>query len=208
MVLDSYRGWADRYLEPAARRLSGIRPNTLSLLSLLCAAGAGVLLALSDYRWELGLAALLIGLNAFLDAVDGRVARMRGLATPKGDFVDHVFDRYADVFILLGFLLSPLGNDLLGLFALLGVLLTSYMGVQAQAVGIGRDYRGVLGRADRLVILFFAPLIEALLWLLGFQVLELGEVQFTIFDLVLWYFALAGNLTAIQRAYATYRALP
>jgi len=208
VVLDSYRGWADRYLEPAARRLSGIHPNTLSFLSLLCAAGAGILLALSDYRWELGLAGLLIGLNAFLDAVDGRVARLRGLATPKGDFVDHVIDRYADVLILLGLLLSPLGNDLLGVFALLGVLLTSYMGVQAQALGLGREYGGILGRADRLVILFFAPLLEALLWLLGYQFLELGGVSFTIFDLVLWYFALAGNITALQRAYASWRALP
>src|SRR2546430_14514327 len=47
-----------------------------------------------------------------------------------------------------------------GMLALLGVLLTSYMGTQAQAVGQGRAYGGILGRADRLVLLFLGGLIQ------------------------------------------------
>ena len=34
------------------------------------------------------------------------------------------------------------------------------MGTQAQAVGAGRVYEGVLGRADRLVILTLVPMIQ------------------------------------------------
>ena len=37
----------------------------------------------------------------------------------------------------------------IGVFALTGVLMSSYLGTQAQAVGVGRYYGGILGRADR-----------------------------------------------------------
>ena len=36
----------------------------------------------------------------------------------------------------------------------------SYMGTQAQAIGAGRDYAGLLGRADRLVVLIMVPIIQ------------------------------------------------
>ena len=34
------------------------------------------------------------------------------------------------------------------------------MGTQAQAVGAGREYAGLLGRADRLVVLAIVPVIQ------------------------------------------------
>ena len=36
----------------------------------------------------------------------------------------------------------------------------SYMGTQAQAVGAGREYAGLLGRADRLIVLMLVPIIH------------------------------------------------
>ena len=36
----------------------------------------------------------------------------------------------------------------------------SYMGTHAQAVGAGRDYAGLLGRADRLVGMAMIPVIQ------------------------------------------------
>ncbi len=39
----------------------------------------------------------------------------------------------------------------IGVFALTGVLMASYLGTQAQAVGVGRYYGGLLGRSDRSV---------------------------------------------------------
>jgi CDP-diacylglycerol--glycerol-3-phosphate 3-phosphatidyltransferase/archaetidylinositol phosphate synthase len=46
----------------------------------------------------------------------------------------------------------------IGVAAVVGTLLTSYLGVQAQAVGVGRYYGGILGRADRLVIIMLASI--------------------------------------------------
>ena len=62
--------------------------------------------------------------------------------------------------ILGGISLGPIVEERVGVVALLGVLLLSYMGTQAQAVGAGRVYEGVLGRADRLVILTLVPMIQ------------------------------------------------
>jgi archaetidylinositol phosphate synthase len=99
-------------------------------------------------------------LTALLDALDGIVARMRDMVTKQGDLVDHTLDRIADVIILGGIALGPLVNERAGFAALLGVLLLSYMGTQAQAVGAGRVYSGLLGRADRLVLLMAVPVIQ------------------------------------------------
>jgi archaetidylinositol phosphate synthase len=149
----------------------------------------------------LALGGVAVLASAGLDAVDGRLARLRNAASARGDYLDHVADRYADVAILLGIGLAP-GVDLrYTLFAIVGTLLTSYMGTQAQAVGVGRDYRGLLGRADRLLLLGLVPMAQAaapgvaLPW--GLSPLA-GMLLF---------FGALGNLTALQRFVATWNAL-
>ena len=208
MVLDAYRHLADAVLDPIARRLSNVSPNTLTWAALVCAAFAGIFFLFWG-GWALGLAALFVFLNALLDALDGKVAKMTGKASRRGDFLDHVVDRYADVLILLGITLGPYSYQWpwLGLLAIIGVLLTSYMGTQAQAVGAGRDYRGILGRADRLVILVVATILQA-----GFDpnsIRDLGiePVRYSILGWAMVLFAVLGNLTAIQRAVSTWRQL-
>ena len=94
-----------------------------------------------------------------------------------------------------------------GTLALLGVLLTSYMGTQAQAVGQGRAYGGVLGRADRLVLLFFGGLIQLLVAPSGGLVAGVGILQFGPLEWFMVLFAVLGNATAVQRAVGIWRGL-
>src|SRR5256712_2365291 len=94
-----------------------------------------------------------------------------------------------------------------GTLALLGVLLTSYMGTQAQAVGQGRAYGGVLGRADRLVLLFFGGLIQLLVAPSGGLVAGVGILQFGPLEWFMVLFAVLGNATAAQRAVGVWRGL-
>jgi phosphatidylglycerophosphate synthase len=98
------------------------------------------------------LAAVFVALNGLFDALDGKVARLSSKESKKGDFVDHVIDRYSDVFILSGIALGSFCPLWVGLMAIIGVMLASYMGTQAQALGLRREYRGILGRADRQLI--------------------------------------------------------
>ncbi len=202
MVLNRYRANADPFLTPLAKRFRSIEPNTLTWCAFIFAILAGVSFYLSRI-WFLLLADLFILLNALFDALDGKVAKMTGKASKRGDFLDHVLDRYADAFIIGGIMLSSYCHWLIGLLALLGVIFASYMGTQSQAVGSGRDYRGILGRADRLVILTIAPIIQFLVSY-GLK----GRIwMFTPLEYVMIWFAFAGQITAIQRARATWHDL-
>ncbi len=109
MVLDSYRNVGDRILTPIARPMRKINPDILSVIAFLFAFLAGFSFYLTNFMTELLLlAGLFIFLNAFFDALDGRVAKISGKASKKGDFLDHVLDRYADVFILGGIIFKTL----------------------------------------------------------------------------------------------------
>jgi hypothetical protein len=119
-------------------------------------------------------------------------------STPAGDLLDHVLDRYADIVIIAG-LAGGVGRYALGLAAVTGVLMTSYLGTQAQAVGLDRVYGGLVGRADRLVIVVVVTAVAA--------VVPGPVVWLTLVGWLLVFFALVGHLTAIQRFYHAYGAL-
>lgn len=217
MVLESYRAKVQPYIARVSRPFLGWDPKNLSVLALLLAIGAGLLSLL--VRWTTPdlflVVAILIFFAGFFDVVDGEVARSTGRASVRGDFLDHVFDRYADIAILLGISLSTYANPYLALLALVSLLLTSYMGTQAQAVGQGRLYSGLLSRADRLVVLAVATFLEfdwSFPWpwpaIFSWSRFHVGVVEFTVIDVALAYFVIAGQWTAIARALRVYRALP
>ncbi len=207
MVLDGQRENVDPLLNSIARHLVKVNPNLLSWLSLIFAFLAGMFFYFSSPDKELDnyflyFAVLFVFLNGFFDAIDGKVAKLANKVSKKGDFLDHALDRYADVFMVGGLALSPWlwTHSYIGLLAIVGMLLTSYMGTQAQAIGYKRNYKGLLGRADRLVILMFIPIIQHIMLIYddfefigGLYLLEWAMV----------YFAVVGNLTSIQRFLST-----
>jgi archaetidylinositol phosphate synthase len=206
MVLDRTRERADPLLSLIAKRFTMINPDLLTWCALLFSVFAGVFFYFSNPGSEqqnffLLFAAFFVFLNGLFDAIDGKVAKLTHKVSTRGDFLDHVLDRYADVFMVGALALSSWCRPPIGLLAIVGVLLTSYMGTQAQAVGHKRDYSGLLGRADRLVLLIVFPIIQHLG--LGFSLQLPGDI--TIIELVLVYFAVVGNITAIQRFYITLR---
>jgi archaetidylinositol phosphate synthase len=211
MVLDGHRAKADFAITPVARKLINVNPNTISWIGLILALISGIMFFLSgeknEWHWMLMAGAVVVLVSGYFDALDGKVAKLAGKASKKGDYLDHVFDRYADVFMIGGVAISAWCSPYIGMAALVGVLLTSYMGTQAQAVGAPRLYAGLLGRADRVVLSTLFPIIMFISLWLG----NTGYINF--FDhftlswlekMMLW-FAVVGNLTAIQRAIVTWR---
>lgn len=199
MVLDNYRTTLDWWLVPLAKSLRRVHPDVFTWASLAVAALGGIAFWKSDAS-QAGLRLLLAAwacvlVNSVLDLLDGKVAKLTGKATPRGDYLDHAVDRFSDVLFLLGLAFSGWVRIEVGLFALLGTLLTSYMGTQAQAVGLKRDYAGLLGRADRMVLLLIVPLAQWLWTLNGRSV-----PWFTsLLEAVMAYFAVMGLLTTVQR---------
>ncbi len=207
MVLDNQRDNIDPLLNRFAKLFIHFNPNVLSLMSLIFAFLAGMFFYFSSPDLEfsnffLYFAALFVFLNGFFDAIDGKVAKLTGKVSVKGDFIDHAFDRFSDVLMLGGLALSPWCREqyTIGLIAVAGMLLTSYMGTQSQAVGAKRNYSGLLGRADRLVLLMAAPFLQhILLFVYGFDLM----FGFSLLTWVLVYFAVVGVITAIQRFFST-----
>jgi len=192
-------------MDPIAKAMVKVPPNHISLIALALAALAGALLYLSHAHWELlPVAAVVVLVSGFFDGLDGKVARLVGKADRTGDFLDHVLDRYADMLMIGGVAVSAWCSPYLGMMALVGVLLTSYMGTQAQAVGAKRMYAGLLGRADRIVLSFLAPLVQLGMVLLGSPEVALLGYEINAFEAMMLWFAVVGNLTAIQRAVLTY----
>jgi archaetidylinositol phosphate synthase len=192
MTLDQYRSVADRLLGPwvrAAARL-GLSPDQVSVLAFgVAVAAAGAFAVGEPVFYAVGAVAVL--LNGWLDVVDGALARHLGVSSDGGDLLDHVLDRYADIAIIAGF---TVGIDAyaLGFLAVTGVLMTSYMGTQIQAVGIGREYGGLLGRADRLALMGAVGLLAA-----AYSAPIVAGLN--VVGLLLALFAAVGHLTAVQR---------
>ena len=212
MVLDSKRNSVEFILTPIAKKLSRCNPNTLSWIAFALAVLAGIVIYCSYGDWWfvlLPLAALVVILSGLFDAIDGKVARMTFKSSRRGDLLDHVLDRYADVIMIGAVAVSAWCDPYIGILAIIGVLLTSYMGTQCQAMGAGRLYSGMLGRADRVVLLTLAPIAQTIMMVItgGEAFIHIGDYSITIFGIVMLWFAIIGNITAVQRAFKIWKML-
>ncbi len=217
MVLENYRDRVAPYLERLARPWLGWRPDRLSWLAfglMVLAAAVAALVRITSPLLFLPVCALIL-LGGTFDVIDGEVARRTSRVTVRGDFLDHVLDRYADIVLVLGIAVSGYANPILALLALASLLLTSYMGTQAQAVGQGRLYAGLLSRVDRLVVLAVAVFLEfdwSLPWPWApsapWSRFHAFGVGFTVIDVAFLYFVIAGQWTAVARALRVYRSIP
>ena len=192
MVADDYRDLGTKILMPLAK-ISPLGPMGVSLLSLITALTAGYSFYVGDLdsnKIYLLLGSLMVFLTAVFDALDGIVARERNLSSKRGDLVDHTLDRVADIIIVGGIALGPLVDITVGFSSIIGILMLSYMGTQAQAVGAGREYAGLLGRADRLVVLAIVPVI---------QYFDEGYGNLNYMTLMCYVFAIVCILSAIYR---------
>jgi archaetidylinositol phosphate synthase len=191
MTLDQLRPVANRLLEPfvvGANRL-GLTPNGVSVVAFVFAAAAGASFVVATPAAYVA-GAVFVFVNGWLDLLDGQLARRQGVDSKAGDLLDHVLDRYADVVVIAG-LAAGVEGYALGLAAVTGVLMTSYLGTQIQAVGLGREYGGLVGRADRLALVGLTGVVAAVV---SDPVAGLRPVGW-----LLALFAVVGHLTALQR---------
>jgi archaetidylinositol phosphate synthase len=189
MTLDQYRSQAQVFFNPLVSVAIKLRMNAnfFTLAALIASAAAGFLFYSRMELWGI----VAVALNAFCDAMDGAVARAMKTQSLRGDFLDHAVDRYADIFIITGIFAGGLVPWQIGVFALTGVLMASYLGTQAQAVGVGRNYGGLLGRADRLVLILVFGVIGLFVPLTVYGLTWLGWL--------LLMFGVFGHITAFQR---------
>jgi len=169
--------------------LTNIDPNFITILAFVSAAFAGMF-----YYYNLILfGALFVLLNGFFDILDGQIAKTYKRTTKLGDFLDHLLDRFSDVIILLGITLSAYVPDFYGYMLIITTLLVSYLGTQSQIVLKKRNYGGLIGRADRLMLIAlfsFASLVYS-------NMLSYGIITILVLSLI----------TLIQRLFKIFERL-
>ena len=156
--------WAIAPLTSMSLRL-GLTPGFYNYLGLALGLGAGVFIGLG----HLSLGGWCIALCGVADILDGRIARMTGVASGYGDFIDSTFDRYVEVAAFLGFL-AFLRHDPWGPFlaaaAMGGSLVVSYARARGEVLGV-LCTGGLMQRGERLVLTCLACLVDPALslWL-------------------------------------------
>jgi CDP-diacylglycerol--glycerol-3-phosphate 3-phosphatidyltransferase len=141
-----------------------IHPDAFSWGSLLLQFGAALLLANGLF----GLGAWVLILGAFCDALDGAVARARGIASDAGEVLDAAMDRWAEMAVFMGYAWYYRGHwwaFLLAAGACAGAIMVSYSRAKGESFGIDASM-GLMQRHERAVWLALATISSALweLW--------------------------------------------
>jgi CDP-diacylglycerol--glycerol-3-phosphate 3-phosphatidyltransferase len=152
-------------LAPVVRWLSarGVSPDAVTLAAMPIATLAAVaLLASPSVPLALIAVPVLAALRLICNLVDGALARRTGRSHARGELLNEVGDRAADVLFLAPIAFLPGASPALVLAGLLGAVLASFVGVVARAAGGERIYRGVLSKPGRMVLVSGAAIVA--LW--------------------------------------------
>ena len=134
----------------------GVSADQLTVAGLGCAlAAAGTLVATAVQPWLALAVPPLVVARLMCNALDGMLAPTTGTARPLGQVLNEMCDRLADVTILVAACVRA-DAPALGLVSVASVLLASAAGVTSAAAGGTRQYGGVMGKADRMLLLAIA----------------------------------------------------
>lgn len=193
-------------LQPLARVLiqAGITPNMISWASLVLGGIAGSFIAYGYF----GVAALSATASAFLDSLDGIVARETGVSSDAGEVLDATIDRYVEFFFLAGLVVYYRENTMLvlvALFALMGSFMVSYSSAKAEAMHMAPP-PGIMRRPERAFYLILGAALSPLLpWFLPQEYASVPVAYPMVFAMVL--IAVLANISAIERLYTVAHAL-
>jgi CDP-diacylglycerol--glycerol-3-phosphate 3-phosphatidyltransferase len=142
---------------------TGVSPNQLTYLALVCNVGCGVLIVRGDWAWA-GIALILGGT---CDVMDGSVARHRGEVRRSGAFMDSVLDRVADMilFSCLFWELATTGQTTAAVLALITLVVSvavSQVRAEAEAAKVVLT-EGLFQRLERVIALAVGLLIPGMM---------------------------------------------
>ena len=132
----------------------GIHPDAISYSSVAAAAIAAACFWKSGFHpGLLFVAPLFCYLRLWFNMLDGMVAIASGKASWRGEILNDLPDRVSDVLVFAGVAHSGWMNPFLGYWAAIFALLTAYVGMFGQAVGVQREFSGVMSKPWRMVAL-------------------------------------------------------
>lgn len=185
-------------LSPLGRRLirAGFTADVVTFSGIAFAAlgGFGVWLGRRGDAWM-----LLLPLGALLritaNALDGWIAQETHTQRPVGEVFNETADRVSDIAIFLPIVFIDGVPALLVAGAVSAMLVTSFVGIAVKAAGGPRVYSGVMGKADRMLVVGLAGVAAVFL-----------EPE-RVFTVALWVVLVGVAVTLVQRAVIARREL-
>jgi archaetidylinositol phosphate synthase len=178
MVLNNKRHLVARFLDKPIDFCikHKITPNQISVAGFLvsslaaaCFAFPHIFLYTLWFGW-LHLAwvpPVLFLFSGYLDLLDGSLARKTGSTSKFGGFLDSTLDRISDAVIIIGLMAGGMLwpnqqiNILIAFIALSVSIMISYTRSRAELEGVIMKGIGIMERAERLIALWVAYIIEA-----------------------------------------------
>lgn len=166
-IADRFRRTAHWAVQVCIRR--GIHPDAISYFSIVAAALAAVCFwKAGSYSWLLIAGPAFCYLRLWCNMLDGMVALSSGKASWRGEILNDLPDRVSDVLIFAGVAHSGLNAVTSGYWAAILSLLTAYVGLFGQAVGVQREFSGLMSKPWRMVTLHLGAWITlGLIWFGG-----------------------------------------
>ena len=164
-----YDGYISKYVnrkvsEPVARLLARTRltPNQATWGAF----GIALLSFISFIFGQNIIGGLLAQLSSVVDGIDGSLARLKGMSSTFGGFLDSILDRYADILIVLGLTLWSLSHEtypdlgiwLAGFLAITGTICISYTRARIDSEHRQLFDKGLKSLASRDIRLFLIML--------------------------------------------------
>jgi len=169
---------------------AGFTPNSVTAVGFLLTLVASLLYSIGlGTVWLIFGAVLALLVGAYLDAVDGAMARRYHQISKMGGILDSVLDRVAEIALYAGLAIGSLIPGWLALWALSASLMVSYVRARVDVEGVKLKGVGLAERPERLLILLFATILAAF----GSFSLDFG-VSFI---------ALLSTVTIVERLYRT-----
>ena len=143
-------------LDPVVRALAarGVAPDAVTASAIPIAAIGGAAIVLSpSVPALLLLVPIAAGLRLVTNLLDGALARATERSHPRGELLNEVTDRLADVLLLAPVAIVPGAQPAFVLLGVAGAILASFIGLAARAAGGERLYGGVLSKPGRMALL-------------------------------------------------------
>jgi len=139
-----------------------LSPNQWTTLSLVFALVLFYFLINGDFLT----ATFIFAFTAFVDMIDGAVAKATNKVTKLGGYLDSVIDRIIEFIIVLGLFLNIYPDFFIPikiwlLFLLFGSFITTYIRAASFEKGLSKNPKGgILEHTDRLILFFLIILIS------------------------------------------------
>ena len=159
---------------------AGIHPDVFSYASIVAAGVAAWLFWQSrTHPRYIVLAVVFAMLRLWLNMFDGMVALAAGKASKKGEIINDLPDRISDVLIFLGVAHSGWCNAYYAYWVAIAAVIVAYVGLFGQAVGVQREFSGMMAKPWRIVLLSIGALATMFLvlndqryWFASYSVLD------------------------------------